>query len=58
MRNAMNRGLPGTRLQGEWHAPRCITIPVKRTDIASQCVRAGNPAYPVTDTYADRKSNN
>lgn len=55
MRNAMKRGLPGTRLQGERHAQRRSTVPVKRTDIASQCVRAGNPEYPVTNTYAGRK---
>lgn len=55
MSNGMKGRLPGTRLQGERHTRRRSTVPIKRTDIASQCVRAGNPEYPVTNTYADRK---
>lgn len=52
----MKQELPGTRLQGARRTRRRSIVPVKKTNIASQCVRAGNPEYPVTNTYAGRKT--
>ena len=47
--------MPGTRIQGDRHVQRRSVIPVKRSNDASVCVRAGDPGYPVTETYASRK---
>lgn len=51
MKTELRKNLPGIRCQGVRH---CRTMPV-RPERLSQCVREGNPAYPVTDCYADRK---
>lgn len=56
MGNAVKQGLPGTRIQGIRHVQRRSVIPVKRSSNASVCVRAGNPEYPVTNTFAGRKN--
>lgn len=56
MRNAMTRNLPGTRLQGARHGRVRTTIPIKRPEEPSKCVRAGNPEYPVEDVYAVEQS--
>lgn len=47
--------MPGTRLQGVRHGRPRTTVPVKRNEGPSQCVRFGNPAYPVSDIYAGRR---
>lgn len=55
MGNNVKQGLLGTRIQGTRHIQRRSVVPVKRPCIASVCVRAGNPEYPVTNTYEGRK---
>ena len=56
MRTAMNRVLPGARLQGVRHGKPRQIIPVKRSNRPSQVVHTGNPEYPVEDIYAGRRS--
>lgn len=55
MRSAAKRSLSGTRLQGVRHGHPRTTVPVKRAEEPSQCVRAGNPEFPVSDIYAGRR---
>lgn len=47
--------LPGLRLQGVRHGRPRTTVPIRRDEGPSQCVRFGNPAYPVSDIYAGRR---
>lgn len=55
MKQAITRSLPGTRLQGVRHGrPRTI-VPVKRDEGPSQCVRFGNPEFPVSNIHAGRR---
>lgn len=55
MRGAINRSLPGTRLQGVRHGKPRTTVPPKPMNYPSTCVRFGNPAFPVSDIYAGRR---
>lgn len=55
MRSAAKRSVFGTRLQGVRHGRPRTTVPITKTEEPSKCVRAGNPEYPVSDTYADRR---
>ena len=57
MREAINRSLPGTRLQGRRHGEPRRTVPIKNErDIPKfPCFGPGRPEYPVEDIYAGRE---
>ena len=54
MKEELRKNLSGIRSQGVRHSRTLQSFPA-RPPRPSQCVREGNPAYPVTDCYADRK---
>ena len=57
MRDAINRSLPGTRLQGRRHGEPRRTVPIKNErDVPKlPCFGPGRPEYPVEDIYAGKE---
>ena len=58
MRTAMNRNLPGCRLQGSRHGKPREVIPLSRKRVVTKVIYQGIPEYPVEDIYGEKCSKN